>query len=753
MIKIKNKKSFAVISSIIVVIVAAVLLFIFADDLMASYYENYVAPVPAIVTHKNLKADDKVVDGDFYVSTKGDDSNPGTKDAPFLTVERAVEAVRNTDKTNKNGIIVCIEAGDYHISSLEFTKEDSGTARCPVTYRAFGGEVVFNGGMTLDPSAFSPVTDFSVKERLSDDAKENVICTDLTKLGLSADDWGKIYPVGKYGTQDHYDGDTTGPSPCQLYFNGTPLTTARYPDEGFLKTVDIIREGEGRESSTSNHTKREDWDELRNPETTIFTVDGDTAERINAYSSLEDVWLWTALIYNWADTTVPLKSFNYESKAVEPAYVSLFGAVPDSTYYVFNVLEELDSPNEWYLDRDTGMLYFYPSEQVENAEIILSLSTEEIISVNGAEYLNFEGLSVRGTRGNGIAIKGNNIKIENCLVSELSGVGVSVDGYRNKISKCEFAHIGAAAVDITGGNRETLEAGENLVENCLIHDFSEVAVTAGPGVNLGGVGNICSHNEFYNSPQQAIIYGGNNLIIEYNLMHDVALLSDDSSVIYTGRRWDQAGSVLRYNVMYNMGDDDHHPNGIYWDDGASGQTAYGNVVVNCKGNGFLIGGGRNNDVYNNILINCNQPFFYDQRSRNAVLDSEFWFEHSREGLDMHCNLLESPWQSAAWQKAYPYMAKWSLDYSDTDNPDFIPNPSESNVNGNLIIHYAENLGIIEESVFAYSNVSGNAVYKIKDMKNIFVDFENGDYRLCEDSKVLKDIPGFEAIAFEEAGIK
>lgn len=128
-------------------------------------------------------------------------------------------------------------------------------------------------------------------------------------------------------------------------------------------------------------------------------------------------------------------------------------------------------------------------------------------------------------------------------------------------------------------------------------------------------------------------------------MHEVALLSDNCGVIYTGRRWDQTGNIMRYNLMYNIGDDNRSPNGFYWDDGASGQTAYGNIILNCKGNGFLIGVERNNSAYNNLLINCNQSFYYDQRSRNAVLDSEFWFDHSREGLDMHSNLLKSPWQS------------------------------------------------------------------------------------------------------------
>ena len=741
----KNKKKMLICAIVSVLIIAAViLLVVLKDDIAEIVYRDYKASAPTLAAYLETE-DDKMIDGDFYVSTKGNDENDGTKDAPFRTVEKAVEAVRNTDKTGKDGITVCIEGGEYRVSSIEFSKEDSGTKDCPIIYCAYNGEVVLNGGKKLEPEMFSAVTDGEVLARLSDEAKKNVLCTDLTKLGLIAQDWGKLYPVGLYGTQANYDGDTEGPVPCNLYFNGNPLTTARYPNEGFLETVEIIREGQGQESSTSNHAKTEGWENLRNPETTIFTVDDETADRLASYSSLDDVWLWTALIYEWADTTVPLKSFDYEQKTLEPAYVSKYGAVPGSSYYIFNVLEELDAPGEWYLDRDSGMLYIYPPENMENAQITISLSTNKLICVTDAEYLVFDGLSVKGTRGNGIVINSNNVTVSNCHISELSGTGVKIDGYKNTVADCEFAHIGATAVDVKGGDRENLKDGENRVENCLIHDFSEVAITAGQGVNIGGVGNICAHNEFYNSPQQAIWYSGNNNIIEYNYIHDAVLLSDDSSAIYTGRRWDETGNIVRYNAICNIGDDDFSPHGIYLDDGASGQTIYGNLIINCNGNGFLIGGGRNNNIYNNVMINCDTAFLVDSRSRDAVLDPDFWFEHSREGLDMHQNLLSSPWQTETWKTAYPYMADWSLDYSDTENPDFIPNPADNRICTNIIVHYKDDIGAIEDSVYRFSDISDNLFFSFIDMDKLFADADSGNY------EIIKSIPGFENIPFTEIG--
>lgn len=689
---------------------------------------------------------------DLYVAPDGDDGNDGSFDRPLATIEKARDLVRSMDKTGRSGITVALKAGEYRVKQIVFSSGDGGTESCPVAYRAYGdGEVILNGGRTLDPADFSAVTDGAILARLNRNAKKNVVCADLTKLGLTAADWGKLYSVGSYSTASHYDGDTTGPAPCVLYFNGAPMTTARYPNSGTLKVQTVVREGEGKESSTSNHAQRPDWDTLRNPETTIFTVDRKTADRLAGYASLDGVWLWTALMYNWADGTSPIKSFDRQTRALEPAYVSFYGAAPGADYYIFNVIEELDSPGEWFLDRDTGMAYLWPDGALDGAEITLSLSTEDLIVVSGAEHLRFEDLSLRGTRSGGFSVDGNDIRIDGCRISELSGVGVRLNGYDNALTDCELTHIGATGADISGGDRPTLTPGNNRVENCLIHDYSEVALTAGPGVNMNGVGNVCSHNEFYNSPQQAIFYSGNDMLIEYNLMHDVSLLSDDCSAVYCGRRWDCCGSVLRYNVIYDLGDKDHRPNGIYFDDGMAGQTAYGNLIVNCKQFGFLLGGGRDLNVYGNVLINCETPVRYDDRSRDGVLNPDSWFKHSMEGADMQQNLEAMPWRSELWQKAYPYTADWTLDYSDTENPNFIPNPANSKVCGNLIVQYAGSFGRCDESVERFSDISGNAVYHISAMKRLFVDPDQGDYTLRADAPVFDEIPGFEQISINRIG--
>ena len=214
-------------------------------------YENYKAPAPVLSTYKEIEDDEKMIKGDFYVSTKGNDSNNGSKAAPFLTIEKAIEAVRNTDKTNKRGITVCIEAGEYCVSSLEFTKEDSGTKECPVTYCSYNGEVVINGGVTLFANDFEDVKNYpEYEKRLSEDAQENVVVIDLTKepYSLTEKDWGKICAIGSYHTAKNYDGDYVGPLYCELFVDDIRQTVARYPDNDYLYTEEVVKTGLGKES-------------------------------------------------------------------------------------------------------------------------------------------------------------------------------------------------------------------------------------------------------------------------------------------------------------------------------------------------------------------------------------------------------------------------------------------------------------------------------------------------------------------------
>ena len=715
-------------------------------------YEDYTAPAPVISTVSKEKDDDKMIIGDFYVSTNGNDENSGTKDSPFLTIEKAVEAVRNTDKAGKNGITVCIEGGEYRVSSLELTKEDSGTEECPVTYRSYNGEVIINGGITLNTADFKKVKSYpEIAERLSADTQENVVVVDLTKApySLTSDDWGKIYAIGSYHTADNYDGDYTGPLYCELFLDDIRQTVARYPDNEYLYTEEVVKTGLGKESDGAL-TEVKNWHEIRNPEPDIYKVNPELAKKISGWKNLEDVWMFGYWKYDWADASTPVGSFDKDTCELSPRFVSLYGTKTDAPYYFFNVLEELTAEGEWYLDREKGLLCMWEPENKDNAEIILSLSLNPVIN-SEADYITFDGLTVKGTRSDGVVITGNNNTVQNCLIKNVAGNALVMNGSNNLAYNNEITRTGKGGIIISGGDTETLTPGNSKADNNYIHDWSEIYQTYQPAVTLEGVGNICSHNEMENSPHEAITYKGNNHIIEYNLIHDVCLLSDDAGAIYSGRSWVWYGNVVRYNCIYNVGSENHRPDGIYLDDAVSGHQIYGNLLINIPSNSIHVGGGRDNVITNNIIVNPgNNALRFDDRAREGALENG-WFTHAYVGSgDMWEALYSSPWQSETWQNAFPEYKNCTDDISESDSPAYIPNPA-STFKNNIIINKNMGYGEVYSSVWKFSDISENGIYNVDKCDEIFVDIDNGDYNIKDIDEIRKVAPDFKEIPLDMIG--
>ena len=720
----------------------------FATD---EIYKDYKAPAPTFSTYNKTEAD-KMINGDFYVSTNGNDLNSGTKNAPFLTIEKAVEAVRNTDKTNKNGITVCIEAGEYRVSSLEFTKEDSGTAECPITYCAVGGEVVLNGGVTLSSDGFKSAKEYpGIYERLAPEAQENVVVVNLTQApcSLTKDDWGKIYAIGSYHTASSYDGDYTGELYCELFVNGKRQTLARYPDNGYLFTEEVVKTGLGKESDGAL-TEVKDWDKIRNPESDVYRVNSELAQRITGWKTLDEVWMFGYWKYDWADASSPIGSFDAQTGEISPKFVSLYGTKTDAPYYFFNVLEELTAEGEWYLDRENGLLCLWKPENIEESQIDLSLSLKPVISAD-ADYLTFDGITVKGTRSDAVVINGNNNTVQNCLIKNVAGNALIMNGSNNLAYNNEITHTGKGGIILDGGDTETLTAGNSKADNNYIHDWSEIYQTYQPAVTLLGVGNICSHNEMANSPHEAITYKGNNHIIEYNNIHDVCLLSDDAGAIYSGRSWVWYGNIIRYNCIYNVGSGEHKPDGIYLDDALSGQQIYGNLLVNIPRNSIHIGGGRDNVVTNNIIVNSGEnAVYFDERARDGALNNG-WFTHAHVGSgDMWNALCDSPWQSEIWQTAFPEYKTMTDDISESESAEFIPNPA-CTVKDNLIFNKDKEIGDICDSAYRFSDISDNGVYSLNKAEEIFVDINSGNYEIKDIEDLRKSVPEFQSIPFNKTG--
>ncbi|WP_261800452.1 hypothetical protein [Paenibacillus sp. PAMC21692] len=142
----------------------------------------------------------------FYVSTDGSDFNAGTEAEPFLTLEKARDAIRALKQGSglpDGGVTVYLRGGSYNRTGTFLLEQaDSGTADKPITYKAYPGESVrLTGGSSLQKSWFTPVTNEEVLGRIiSTEARSKVLQVDLSAHGIT--DYGLMSRHGYYLAND-----------------------------------------------------------------------------------------------------------------------------------------------------------------------------------------------------------------------------------------------------------------------------------------------------------------------------------------------------------------------------------------------------------------------------------------------------------------------------------------------------------------------------------------------------------------------
>lgn len=464
---------------------------------------------------------------------------------------------------------------------------------------------------------------------------------------------------------------------------------------------------------------------MKNPRGGTFEASKEVTDRVKSWTNSDDIWMFGYFKWDWADSTTPLKEV--KDGAISTKYASVYGFEEDKPYYFFNVFEEVDAEKEWYIDRENLKLYFIPPADFKGDTLSLSLAYNDLITIDGADNITLDGITLTGTRASAVKGKGDGVTVKNCTVKNVGENAVELEGSNILVENNEITATGKAGIVLTGGDRETLTSSNNVVTNNLIYNWSQVYRTYQAAVSFDGVGMTCSHNEIYDSPHEAITYKGNAHVIEYNVIHDVVKESSDAGAIYAGRSWSWYGNVIRYNCIYNIGSGEFTPSGIYFDDALSGQEAYGNLLVNIPGYGFLLGGGRDLKVENNVIVNARTPFLYDERAIESI-DKKGWFNHCNvPGEGLWKTLDEVPRNSDVWKNAYPEMAKLSDDFNNTDDPMFAPNPANSEVENNVIVGRKKSIGDIAKSAEKYSDISDNTLYTFNNAP-----FEaDGNYNLTE----------------------
>lgn len=582
----------------------------------------------------------------LYVSLTGTDAGDGSEANPFPSLEAARNHLRNAG-VPEGGVTVYLREGVYRRSNIfVLTAKDSGTAESPVVYAAYPGEkVVLLGSQILDAGKLTPLqslTDLpnsSVLERIPEAALPYVHVYNLTEDGIIT---GAIKPLG-LGVQ--------GEQAPEVFVNGRRASLARYPNEGYMHP-DAVVDGHARSKN------RKSPPVFRHADV-----------RFAKWALEDDAWLHGYFLFDWDDEWHRIARMEQDAEEAGSTLLTTelqakFGTSAnrkDVKYYGYNILAELDSQSEYYIDRSGEQKYLYIYlDNPEESEVSVVTNQASVIDMRGVEHVTFRGLAIGEAMQHGVQMLDcNDCSIEACEVFRTGMYGVRIGsaqpvadpqkgwsgGRNNQVLRCEIHDTGMGGVICSGGDFISLEPSNNAVIGCTIHDFSQRVRTYTPAINMFGVGGIARGNTIYNGPHEAIEANGNNLLIERNEIYNVLTETGDAGVIYSGRSWVRRGNVIRYNYIHDIPNPSTTTNAIYLDDAMSGWTVHGNILHNIQDAASLYGGGRDITVYGNTYINvATGAYRIDDRTLNFT---------SPNNVNLAAEYDRAPIASDAWKAAYP----------------------------------------------------------------------------------------------------
>ena len=555
----------------------------------------------------------------IFVSTVGDDSGDGSEEEPLRTLEKAIDVANEMREDSDKLIEILLREGTYSVTNtikiINSQKDDP-----LLKISAYQDEkVTINAGVDIPLSAMS-IADSDFTNAIIDKPNAGSV------LQYNLKD-AQIEDLGEISLRGHLISDEKE-AQAELSLNGEVQKLAGWPNgeyTGLIKPTDSNEYGKRTKSGIANGCS--------------FKVNYD---RPSQWSKLEQAWLSGTIGPNYEFDYYPVSRFDSEEKRVYLSRGALEKYYTEPYYRFENVPEELDEPGEYYIDRQSGMLYFYPPEDAPKDSVLTITMSTPTLDVSGkapnsmfrienSKNIVFENLIFKGGRGSAITGKNNsNIKFINCEINSFGENGIRFDASTDiTISDCKIHDVGQDGIlFVSCGNYKTLSPSNIVVSNNDIYNFARLERSYKTGIDFGYrcVGATAANNHIHNGPHAGMIfYGVNNDIYGNEFDHLVTEFSDMDALYCNNSNYPwERGNKIHNNYFHNIGKSSmngrHQINvrAIRTDNRGCGLNIYENLFYNIgdggngngnNGIGAITAEGTRNRIFNNLFVDCNEAYF------------------------------------------------------------------------------------------------------------------------------------------------
>ncbi|MBV6647475.1 MAG: right-handed parallel beta-helix repeat-containing protein [Cyclobacteriaceae bacterium] len=553
-------------------------------------------------------------DDTVYVSTVGNDQNPGTEAKPVKSLGKALQLVSLLDGQADEYQII-LDNGYYPVSEavqIDPSVLPQDTSK-HLLIKSRAGKSIISGAKRI--KGWEQVDDNLWKVKIGSKRQVNQLFADGKRLKRA-----RTPNKGFYYTKGPL---TPYASICGSW--GTAPNEVRFPEKAKLQQehYDAFC---GFEFHEGDINQEPDWE---NAEVLVYHSWEASWHSVGTVDHKKnDIWFHTPSRY-------PIGFFGNRTR-----------------YVIENLRSALDEPGEWYYDYFKGELFYLAREQEKVSEMdffVPRLHTLMKISGTSAQkvrHLRFQKISFEHTRGvrgfygspsanweekhqtlfpdfrqdfrpgymdaqaapnAGKAIQvsfSSKVQFDSCRFSHLGGYGVSIEqGVDHlQITNCSFEDLGAGGILLGLDIRQPYETDQLTYEEAPQYVTLENNKIKNGGVFYkAAVGiwiaqshhNIIRGNEVSGLPYTGISCGWtwkpkpnftNHNLIEKNVIHGVLTELADGGGIYTLGQ--QPGSIISENVIYEIFRDPEaigsHNNGMFFDESSSRFSVVNNHLFNIQ---------------------------------------------------------------------------------------------------------------------------------------------------------------------------